>query len=214
VRSLEPRNTFARKPLLEAICNYLVVEDAPGPADLIFVLAGRPERKVYGLELFRQGLAPRLILSVGRSEVRATEKLGFEDLQMRALTARTPPEQRHFFVELSSDSRKVIPAQLARTGTYGELSALAAAVGEGMIQSMMVVSTSVHLRRVRLCCRALAGLHEARIRYVPVPEAESSFRRESWWKRRGHWSYVAKEYCKLAGYFFVHRPEWDGDGGS
>jgi hypothetical protein len=35
---------------------------------------------------------------------------------------------------------------------------------------------------------------------LSVPETLSSFRRDGWWKRRDHWSYLIAESLKLAGY--------------
>src|SRR6516165_4825557 len=40
--------------------NFLAKADSPKRSDVIFVLAGRPERKVYGLQLFREQFASRL----------------------------------------------------------------------------------------------------------------------------------------------------------
>jgi hypothetical protein len=49
----------------------LAMAPAPIPdADLIFVRAGREDRKLDGLQLFREGRAPRLLVSVGRYEIR------------------------------------------------------------------------------------------------------------------------------------------------
>ena len=56
--------------------DFLFQGDSPTPADVIFVLAGRHERKRHGLQLFRDGLATRLILSLGRFEVRKMGSLG------------------------------------------------------------------------------------------------------------------------------------------
>lgn len=207
MRSLEPQRPVFAGLFPDAICDYLTVRDRPASSDLIFVLGGRLERKLYGLKLFKEGLAPRLILSVGRFEVRKTEQLGFEDLQLRGLSARMPPAERHFFIELSHNVRRVIPARVQRTGTYGELCALTALVGDPVIQSLILVSTSVHLRRVRLCCRRMNALRQRQIRYVPVPEELSSFRCEAWWTRPDHWSYVAAEYAKLTAYFVVYRDD-------
>lgn len=47
----------------------LTQNDAVQAADLIFMLAGRTERKHFGLELYSAGMAPQLLLSVGRFEV-------------------------------------------------------------------------------------------------------------------------------------------------
>jgi hypothetical protein len=56
----------------------LMLSDTPAPADVIVVLAGKMERKQYGIDLYRAGLAPRLILSVGRFEVSKMPVLNLE----------------------------------------------------------------------------------------------------------------------------------------
>ena len=85
--------------LLLRLYERLTLRDAPTPADLIFVMAGRMERKQYGLELYRAGLAPRLVLSVGRFEVSKMYKVDLEHTlveELIALRNKTRPEQRHF----------------------------------------------------------------------------------------------------------------------
>src|ERR1035438_7158796 len=63
----------AGKRLRDSACfrfyESLTRNDSVQPVDLIFVMAGRMERKHYGLELYRAGVAPQLVLSVGRFEV-------------------------------------------------------------------------------------------------------------------------------------------------
>jgi hypothetical protein len=185
---------------LGAVCDYLIIRDAPAPSDAIFVLAGRPERKVYGLRLFEEGLAPRLILSVGRFEVRKMAQLGFQDLNLRELAAQLPPARRHFFIDLSLGVRRVFPAAIERTGTRGELAALAVSLSKDTVRSLTLVSTSIHLRRIRLCCRKIETFRQVKIGYGPVPEDLSSFRCRGWWKRPDHWSYLIAEYSKLVAY--------------
>jgi hypothetical protein len=191
--------------ILAALCDRMVVDGLPQRSDVIFVLAGRLERKVYGLEIYYQRFAPRLILSVGRFEVRKMDQLGFQHLRLRELAARKAPDQRHFFIDLASDSQRVIPAKIRRAGTFDELTALAAYLGPEVSQSLTVISTSIHLRRVRWCCMRISGLHQRTIRYVSVPEERGSFRRAGWWKRRSHWSYLAAEYWKLIAYSLLFR---------
>ena len=78
--------------MLQYLYERLTLNDTPSPADLIFVLAGKMERKQYGLELYRAGLAPRLVLSVGRFEVSKMPALDLEEtpelLRRRDETAR------------------------------------------------------------------------------------------------------------------------------
>ena len=190
----------SRTSFFSGISNYLALDDLPSRSELIFVLAGRPERKAYGMQLHSRGMAPRIILSVGRFEVRNMDEFGFRDLKLREMVKTMSPEKRHFFIDLSQGSRTVIPAGIKRIGTFGELSALATYLRAVNIELMTIISTSVHLRRVRWCCQRISGLRQHKILYVPVPEELSSFRRDRWWKKRDHWSYVSTELLKLLAY--------------
>jgi hypothetical protein len=194
----------SRGSFLQPLRDFLAEADPPTRSDVIFVLAGRPERKVYGLQLFREGFAPRLILSVGRFEVRGMGGLGFNDLNLREGVARLPPEQRHFFIDIVAHSRRVIVRGEAGRGTYAELLSLGRYLEAEGISSLLLVSTSIHLGRIRYCCRRIALFSGTEIGYVSVPENLSSFRRAGWWKRRDHWSYVLRESAKLG--IFLLRP--------
>jgi len=191
---------------LHPLRNFLFQEDPPKPSDVIFVLAGRPERKVYGLQLFHQGIAPRLILSVGRFEVRKMDHLGFQHLNLRELTSRLPPGERHFFIDIAGDSQRVIVRSDAGKGTEAELMSLSRYLEPDRVSSLLLVSTSVHLGRVRHYCERTALLSNKRISYVPVPEDLSSFKKAGWWKHRDHWSYVLSECAKL-GISLLRRPK-------
>lgn len=195
----------SRSSFLDVPWNFLSLRDSPSPSDLIFVLAGLPERKTFALELFQQGIAPRLILSVGRFEVRQMDRFGFRDLNLREKVAGMVPRERHFFIELSGTSRAIVLAGIPQIGTFAELSALATCLAAQQAHSLLIISTSIHLRRVRWCCRRIPGLCEKKIFYVPVPEELSSFRRSRWSRRFDHWSYLAAEYTKLLAYPVLFR---------
>lgn len=49
--------------VLETMWDFLVVNEKPHPADVIIVIAGGMERVPYGAELYKQGYAPKLLLS-------------------------------------------------------------------------------------------------------------------------------------------------------
>ena len=89
----------------------LTRNDPVKPVDLIFVMAGKIERKHYGIELFRAGMAPRLVLSTGRFEVSkmSTFRLeGFDELI--ALRDSTPPDERYFYwkMDASGDASRSV----------------------------------------------------------------------------------------------------------
>lgn len=121
------------------------------------MLAGREFRKLYALELFRRGLSPRILLSVARFEIRPFSKLALPvPLDLLGLASRVPPPERHYFVEF--EGRKV-SAELVRPRRFGTLTEMASLacwlIAHPRIQSVMLISSAIHLRRVKMCCQAL-----------------------------------------------------------
>lgn len=196
--------------LLLSLYERLTCNDSVQPADLIFVAAGKMERKHFGLELYRAGVTPRLVLSVGRFEI---SKMGSLDTTVgAALIAErqaTPPEERHFFVELNASGMHIEKAKLPRWSTYGEALALRCLLEGTGVRKVIVVSSDLHLRRVALTYEhVLRGL-PVDLRYCPVPERFGPPAKWGWWTRAGDRSYVAKETLKLAGYrLILAGPGW------
>lgn len=177
----------------------LIAEQLPAGCDLIFVLAGAMERKSYGIELFFKHATPRLIVSVGRFEVTYTATL-IESPELIALRDRTPADQRHFWIDFENGQMIISPARLRRIGTFEELEALADYLLRKPPACVALVSTFVHLRRIRFCCRRIPFFAERTVWLLPVPDQKSSFKRAGWWKRGSHWLYLFSEWVKLAGY--------------
>jgi uncharacterized SAM-binding protein YcdF (DUF218 family) len=152
-----------RVPRLRA---WLSVADTPRNADLIFVLAGRVHRKEYALELFRQGLAPRILFSVGRFEIRRFSKMNLPvPFDLLPLAQEVAPRQRHYFVFLEGQEVRVEHVPPRRFGTLTEIAALARWLAANLeIRSVIVISSDTHLRRIRMCCRSLLN-----------PEMETAF---------------------------------------
>jgi hypothetical protein len=190
--------------ILKSLADFLSIRDAPASCDLIFVLAGRPERKPYGWQLFQSDLAPRLIFSVGRYEARQAARQPVEIPGLMELREKTPPPQRHFWADFKHGSVSVSLAGLVRTNTYWELRALGRYLEPDVPQSIAIVSTSIHLRRVRFCCRRIPSLKSATLLFLPVPEDQSSFTRNGWWKHADQFTFLLSEYAKLAGYYLLY----------
>ena len=179
----------------------LTRNDAVQPVDLIFVMAGRMERKDYGLELFRAGVAPRLVLSVGRFEVSKMSKLGLEGVdELIALRERTQPDERHFFLQMNSSGMRIEKPKLARWNTYGEVLGLWQFLKSERAQRVMVISTDVHLRRVALTFDSVFRDGTVDFRYCPVPSRFGFLAKEGWWGRLDDRRFVVKEIMKLIGW--------------
>jgi hypothetical protein len=129
----------------------------PRSADLIFVLAGRDYRKQYGLQLFEQGLAPRILFSVSRFEIRRFSKLPLPvPFDLLQLASAVPPPQRHFFVLFERSNVQVNYVRPRCFGTLMEIEALFWWLQDHTeVRSLVLVSSDSHLPRIRLCCRFL-----------------------------------------------------------
>jgi len=149
----------------------LACADPVQDADLIFVLAGRETRKVYGLKLFAEGRAPQILLSVARFEIRRFVKLDFPvPLDLLPIASPIPPPQRHFFVSFEGNTCQVEHIPARGLGTRGEIQALGQWLeARPRIRSALLVTGGVHLRRVRMCCRKLLAPGLA-WRLVAAPE--------------------------------------------
>jgi hypothetical protein len=79
----------------------------PSDSDLIFVLAGRQARTLFGLELLSRRV-PTIRLSTARFEIRrfAGPPLP-EPFDLLGLAFHVPPRYRHFFVLF--ENRKTLP---------------------------------------------------------------------------------------------------------
>jgi hypothetical protein len=167
-----------------------VESEATGTCDAIFVLAGGAARKAYGLQLYRQGCAPRIVLSVARFEIRRLPQLPLPmPLDLLSVARAVPPPERHFFVEFDATGVRFEKTRVGRFGTMAEIAALAAWCERNPdVQSVLVVSSGYHLRRVRMCAEALLP-KRVRCAFVPTPgEAKVPATQR------------VKEALKLAGY--------------
>jgi hypothetical protein len=126
----------------------------PEKVDAIFVFAGRQSRKRFGLLLFREGFAPRLVLSVGRFEWRRFASLGLpSDGGLVNLVSETEPRLRHFFVDVRRGSAACERIPVGPLGTWSESRALSGFVEREAIRRLVVVSHRRHLKRCLLGLR-------------------------------------------------------------
>lgn len=178
----------------------------PAPCDALFAFAGRPERAPYALELWRAGIAPVLVLSVGRYEWRRFPELGLpSDGGLRDLVARTPPSRRHFLVTVEGPGTRAEWMPRGRFGTLSEARGLARIARARGWRCVTAVTTAAHSRRALLALvRALAG-SGTRIAAASVPEPRSSTPRDAWWRDRAGRSLVLGEWMKLPLYALLAR---------
>lgn len=164
------------RSVLNWIHQELSVAEGPRTSDAVFVLAGGRQRKIYGLELYAAGLAPQILLSVGRFEIRRFSELALPypadvaPIDLLAAAQALPPLKRHFFVAFDQAGVAFEQIAAARLGTLREIRALAKWCDERTeISSLTIVSSGYHLRRVRMCCSALLPAR-IRVTYAAPPD--------------------------------------------
>lgn len=195
--------------ILYAIHDALDIGQTPEKAECIFAYAGRPERKVYALKLFRQGYADRIVLSVGRFEWRGFSSLGLEqDGGLRELVEKTPPPLRHFFISTDGQQTQCLLIKKGKLGTLSEVAALAQFIEQANIRSLIVVSTAFHLRRACETLRRYCPDIAPRIIPVAVPEGLASDARKNWWTSRASCWLIVKECIKYFCYKFLLSVSW------
>jgi hypothetical protein len=152
------------------LLSRLTQSDMPYGGDAIFVLAGGQDRKRFGLELFRQGLAPRILLSVSRFEIRRFAELVHDrPVDLMRMARDIPPSQRHCLIDFHRTETKVRWMRPGRLGTLSEMKALRKWLEENSdITSVLIVSSGMHLRRLRVCAVALFS-RKYNLQFCAVP---------------------------------------------
>ena len=171
-----------RAVIAERLFDFLDLRQPPERADTIVVLAGRHERKVFGIELWERGFAPELILSVGRFEWRRFYELDLpDDGGLQELVDSTFYKDRHFFVRFNGTGAQAranaIRIHKGHLGTWSEIAALASYLHRAPRRSLLIVSTSIHLRRTAELVGRMIDPTRTHVSCVAVPEQRSSLRR-------------------------------------
>jgi hypothetical protein len=151
---------------------YTMTKLSIAHSDLIFVLAGRPARKRFALELFQAGVARLILFSVARFEVRQFKELPLPTaFDLLPIAQPVPAPERHFFVLFGDGAPQVERIAVRRFGTLREIEALSRYLQRhNETRSVIVVTSAVHARRVALCCRVLLPPN-VEFRMTAVPRA-------------------------------------------
>ena len=178
---------LARAPLLTALAEYLTIEDALRPADVIFVFAGDADaRPLLSADLYRQGLAPRIVIP--RPENLPAQDLGalpnVTDAAVLVMRRLGVPETAIVVLTKPGGSTSTIDdARMFRV--YAQRHG---------VDTVLVVTSAFHTRRARwVLRRALDGLD---VTLIMAPAADPRFDETNWWRTEaGLLSYV-QEYLK------------------
>jgi uncharacterized SAM-binding protein YcdF (DUF218 family) len=185
-----------RTSILTGVADYLVVSDRLQPADIIFLLNSEVNtRPFYASDLYKQGLAPVIIIA--RSEDSPTVDLGLvpndTDIDVGVMEKLGVP----------ADKIIVLPVSGGVTSTFDEATALRRYIEVNDIHTVILVTSAFHTRRAKwIFDRELSGL-PLTLEMAAAPY--HGFNATNWWKSESGLITLNNEYVKLVYYFFKYR---------
>jgi uncharacterized SAM-binding protein YcdF (DUF218 family) len=173
---------------------FLASEDPLDKADVIFVLAGtQMERPLEGADLYREGYAPRIVLT--REELEPA----FAVLERRGAHMSSQVERaRDVLLTLGIPPTAIMLPDKLHGSTAAEAVTLRDLARANAWRTVIVVTSKMHLRRARFAMeRELAGTGiQVRMRGSRYDDA----RPERWWTQRGVIRDILQEVPKFAAY--------------
>jgi uncharacterized SAM-binding protein YcdF (DUF218 family) len=176
---------------LTTVGDFLVARDELRPADAIVVLAGNsPYRSQHADELYRQGLAPRVIISNEAVSSHGMQTTWLE-LRARGVVALDIPDEAIVTIEAVSDS------------TFEEAEFSRDLMLRHGWRSAILVTDPFHMRRATMIFRK--AFEPAGLSVAASPAEGSKYGVASWWHDRNGIMRVAQEYLKFGYYLALGR---------
>jgi uncharacterized SAM-binding protein YcdF (DUF218 family) len=167
---------------------WLVVEDPLEKAQAIVVLSGRmPLRAMEAAKLYREGYAPKVWLTHSTEPGATLEAMGISYVGEDAYNSRVLTHEG-----VSANDIKVIEPAIVNTAD--ELAAVSAALEAEKDTTVIIVTSKVHTRRVRILWNRLApGRGRALIRAA----SDDPFEPRRWWRTTGDALDVVREFLGI-----------------
>lgn len=165
---------------------YLVI-DEPQKSDVIVVLAGETERRPNrGIELFRQGYAPKMIFDVPA----APQFYGV-----------SPPDLAQKFIESLPQAKQITTCTIIGLSTKDESTNAANCIAATDAHSVLLVTSSFHTRRALSIFRHTMPSVSFSVASVDDPRQFGV----QWWQNR-QWAKVnLEEWMRLGWWYCVDR---------
>lgn len=179
------------RPILTLIARALLVEDRPARSDAVVVLAGAtPEREAKAAALFREGWAPRIILSkpILPDNVRELLALGVRPLDMQG-------EARLALEKYGVPADRIVTLGDTVRTTESELDLVHTLARDRGYRRVILVTSAQHTRRVKLIWSRAGPGHP--VEGLVVSTSSSEFSVDGWWRRRRAAEAVLHEYLGI-----------------
>ncbi|MHB8499487.1 MAG: YdcF family protein [Candidatus Acidiferrales bacterium] len=167
---------------------WLVVQDPLEKAQAIVVLSGRmPLRAMEAAKLYREGYAPKVWLTHSAEPGATLEAMGI-------------PFASEDFYSLHVLMHEGVPADAIRVlqppivNTADEIAAISAEMAEERDNTVIIVTSKVHTRRVRILWHRLAA---KRGRAIIRAASDDPFEPGHWWRDTGDALDVVREFLGI-----------------
>ena len=166
---------------LQAVGNFLVVQDDLAPADVVIAISGDVGRVRTASDLLNRGYGRWLILSGG------------------------PPGRSGSAARMASDARDHGVSEERMLLDATAMSTMDNATGSAQLMqargfhSAILVTSPYHMRRAVIIFRSVFRRRGLSVRAFPVQDG--SFKMQGWWLRHPERHLVLREYAKLLALF-------------
>jgi uncharacterized SAM-binding protein YcdF (DUF218 family) len=179
------------------VAGFLIVDKPLAEADAIFVLGGAlayVERTQKAAELYRQGVAPKVIVTDDGEEAgwsrREQKNPKYYELAVASLVASGVPRERIEIADRLVD------------GTIDEARLLSDLAAASDLKRVMLVTSAYHTRRTWWTFNRVMTLDQRQVEFgiASPPPGVQTPDVATWWFRRRGWNWVGGEYVKLGIY--------------
>jgi uncharacterized SAM-binding protein YcdF (DUF218 family) len=186
-------------PVLRLIGRALVVEDPVAKADAIVVVAGgTPSREEAAARLFREGLAPDVVLSNQFTPDRVRQLI-----TMGARRFDYQGESRVVLEQRGVPAQAIVALSQPVKTTEAELKVVGEAARSRGWRRVILVTSPQHSRRVKLVWSRQAP---ADIESIVRIAQDDDFLDGDWWRKRREAEAVLHEYLGLAAIYLGISP--------
>lgn len=195
---------WERSALFESVGRWLDVGEPATPADWVFLLPGDLETRPFAAaSLISAGYAERILIptNVRTLETSGGDAVPGHEALRKILVARGVPVEAVEILDAETDS------------TFGDASALAAALEKHPGKRVTLVTNDFHTRRTRWVFHNVLDnkIGPGQVRILGVPAEH--YGADDWWRTKEGFEAYAFEYIKLAAYYLAYGRGWRWFGG-
>ncbi|NQX92257.1 MAG: YdcF family protein [Flavobacteriales bacterium] len=183
-----------RDVILPGVGTYLQIEESSTLTDAIVVLGGNSyDRGLKGAELMADGRAEKIICTGGNVPMvlKAIQDVPFKESEVTGALLERKGVSQEDIVQLKTS-----------TSTFEEALEVLNYCKEEGLQSLTIVSSDFHLRRVQMIFEKVFSDSGIQLHYAAATSEDYSL--PQWWKTEQGLILVFNEYVKLAYYWIKY----------